>query len=580
MKKNRSDVAFADAEEQASSDRHQSRIPSGQGVRSIEKMDDLEPAERDAIREELCEHASDFPEEHIFKNTPALVAGSQASEAIDDATPQYEETEAGIFLIKQTSSGPERKQLTNFIPHISTEIVLDNGIEKQRQYEITVTLRGKTYQFVLSVEQFSAMNWPAKHLGVQAVVYAGAGTRDHARAAIQTLSHDVKRHTVYTYTGWREIDGRRVFLHGGGAIGRDGPVEGVEVDLPDELAAYVLPVVQDHDALIRSVLASLEIRKVAPEQITMPLLAAVHRSVLDHPCDASVFLVGPTGVGKSELAALANQHFGPGLDRVNLPANWSSTANALEAIPLAAKNVMLTIDDFAPSGSSGHVSELHQKADRVLRAQGNGAGRQRMGSDLKLKPTMSPGGVILATGEVLLRCESLRARMLVVTISPGDVDHKKLTQCQEDGREGAYATAMAGFAQYLAGDGQQAMATLDKRLATYREKAGSAHAHARTASIVANLYVGWELFTEFAQSIGAITEDERRDLLDSGWSAITRCAEKQSAFQQTQEPAHQFIRLIKNAITSGRLTWRAWPKECRPKRTPGAGGRHPRECVR
>jgi hypothetical protein len=45
-----------------------------------------------------------------------------------------------------------------------------------------------------------------------------------------------------------------------------------------------------------------------------------------------------TGRFKSEAAALAQQHFGAGLDARHLPANWSSTGNALEALAFTAKD--------------------------------------------------------------------------------------------------------------------------------------------------------------------------------------------------------------------------------------------------
>jgi hypothetical protein len=51
------------------------------------------------------------------------------------------------------------------------------------------------------------MAWPTEHVGAGGVVFAGAGTRDHARTAIQLLSTDVVRRTIYRHTGWRDVDG-------------------------------------------------------------------------------------------------------------------------------------------------------------------------------------------------------------------------------------------------------------------------------------------------------------------------------------------------------------------------------------
>jgi hypothetical protein len=89
-----------------------------------------------------------------------------------------------------------------------------------------------------------------------------------------------------------------------------------------------------------------------------------------------VYLAGPSGTFKSELAALFCQHFGEQLDKIHLPANWSSTGNSLELLAFAAKDVMLVIDDFAPCGNQS-ASSTAPDGRPVFRAQGNHSGRQR-----------------------------------------------------------------------------------------------------------------------------------------------------------------------------------------------------------
>src|SRR6185503_10786184 len=102
-------------------------------------------------------------------------------------------------------------------------------------------------------------------------------------------------------------------------------------------------------------------------------------------CDFGLQVTGPTGVFKSELAALAQQHFGAGLDARHFPGSWSSTGNALEATAFALKDAIMVVDDFAPCGSTSDVQRLHREADRLLRAQGNHSGRQRMRADSSLR---------------------------------------------------------------------------------------------------------------------------------------------------------------------------------------------------
>ena len=80
----------------------------------------------------------------------------------------------------------------------------------------------------------------------------------------------------------------------------------VSRDLGSRLAEYRLPAPPEGDALVQAVRASLGVWHAAPARVTVPILGAVYRSVLGK-ADCSLFLVGTTGLGKSELSALAAQ---------------------------------------------------------------------------------------------------------------------------------------------------------------------------------------------------------------------------------------------------------------------------------
>src|SRR5664279_4616679 len=93
------------------------------------------------------------------------------------------------------------------------------------------------------------------------------------------------------------------------------------------------------NALVRAVRASLKLAELAPPLISFPLLAATYRAVLGD-ADFALHLAGETGAFKSELAALHQQHFGAGMDRLHLPGNWLSTGNALEMMAFHAKDTL------------------------------------------------------------------------------------------------------------------------------------------------------------------------------------------------------------------------------------------------
>ena len=410
--------------------------------------------------------------------------------------------------------------LCNFQARIVETVTRDDGAENFTAFRIEGALRdGRPLQKVaVKAADFPMMNWTTAAWQGRAIVFAGQGTKDHLRCAIELLSTNRAECVEYLHTGWREIGGHWFFLHAGGAIGADGPADGIAVSLAGALSRFELPAPPTGDRLADAVRASLRLIDLAPPRLAFPLLAGIYRAVLGS-CDFSLHVCGPTGVFKSELAALVQQHFGAGMDRLHLPASWSSTGNALESVAFSAKDALLVVDDFAPNGNSADVARYHREADRLLRAQGNSAGRQRLSSDATLRQAKPPRGLILSTGEDIPRGQSLGARMLNLEFSKGDVDAARLTLCQRDAAEGLYAEAMAGFLKWLASRFQNVRDGLHKEVAAQREQALTATAHARTPEIVANLFIGMKYFLAFAEEIGVINAEVKGERLRQAWQA-------------------------------------------------------------
>jgi hypothetical protein len=290
-----------------------------------------------------------------------------------------------------------------------------------------------------------------------------------------------------------------------------------------------------------------------PDAITAPLLGAGFRAPLNEAAvaDLTLFLVGPSGVFKTELAALLMQLFGAGFDRLHLPAGWSSTPNALERVAFDYKDAPVVIDDFAPTGSAHDVARYHAIADRVLRGAGNAAGRGRMAADGTARPDFPPRGLVVATGEDVPRGHSARARAVVVDVAPGDVERERLTTCQQAARTGAYAMATAGYVRWLAGRLDDLRDTITADVADLRTEAYRAGSHARTPEAVANLALGWRLWLRYAVDAGALNAAEAETAWRQAWAALLAAAEQQAGQQADQAPAPRFLALLASALGSG-----------------------------
>jgi hypothetical protein len=514
-------------------------------------------------------HLAELVAQDVVKKGRGWLGGQTASAS---PTAAYRATPEGLRWRKPTNNGTADVLLTNFAAHIAADIAEDDGSsELRRLFEVEATLKGRTIQLSVPAEKFVSMNWPTEQLGAGAIIYPGFGTKDHARTAIQLLSGDIPERRVYVHTGWRQIEQEWCYLHAGGALGAQGALPYIEVRLPDLLARYALPLPADDDALRAAIRASLGLLAVAPESITSPLFASIWRAVLGG-VDFSLHLAGPTGAGKSELAALVQQHWGAELDARHLPAAWSSTANALEGIAFHAKDALLVVDDFAPVGGQHDMQRMHKDADRLLRAQGNNAGRQRMRSDATLRPAKPPRGLFLSTGEDVPLGQSLRARLLVLELGPHDLDFTRLSECQADARAGQYAMALAGFIEWLAARYDDVHRTLKDEVSVLRDQATEEHQHRRTPEIVANLGVGLRYFLRYAEDVGALSTPDTNDLWDRAWKALGQAALAQGQHQEASEPTTRFLELLGTAITSGRAHLASKDGD-RPERAEGCGWR-------
>jgi len=237
-------------------------------------------------------------------------------------TPPYFEDRGCIHHNVITKEGPVAVALCNFSARIVEDLEHDDGAERTRYLALQGTLPDGSplARTEVAAQDFARMEWIVPSWGPRAVVNAGMGMKDHLRAALQVLSEDVPRRTIYRHTGWRKIGEQWVYLHAGGAIGPNGPVEGIPVSLPDALAGFHLPAPPEGAQLAGAIRASLGLLRLGPDWETFPLLACGYRVVLGDT-DFALHLAGPTGCFKSEAAALAQQHFGAGMDARHLPAN-------------------------------------------------------------------------------------------------------------------------------------------------------------------------------------------------------------------------------------------------------------------
>jgi len=452
------------------------------------------------------------------------------------------------MIRRERSAGGRAKvtSLTNFTARIVRDLLLDDDVDLRREFGLEANVGDSKVSFVLSAREFGQMGWVLNRLGPQAIIRPGQ--QQQVRAAIQWLSRRVPQERIFTRLGWTKHGENWIYLIEGGAIGTDGFRRDLQVQLPAALAHYHVEPPIELIERIRAVRASLRFLALAPDRISFPLLAATYRAALGE-ADFSIFVTGQTGAFKTSIAAVCQQHFGAEMDASHLPGNFASTANALEQLAFAAKDSIMVVDDFVPTGGPADGA-LQSLAERLFRSAGNRHGRSRMGGR-QLRPPRPPRGLLLATGEEVPGGQSLRARLLVVELRAGEVDRMVLEECQNAAYSGLLAAAMGTFLCWLAGCYDQVRGEhLDRVRELHREYAGAAHS--RLPGAVANLQSGFEMWLQFANELGAVNDLERFDLKERGKRAFRELLDLQAPYHHASDLALRFISLLRAALATGR----------------------------
>jgi hypothetical protein len=489
-----------------------------------------------------------------------LIGRARSATADRKSPPAYFAREGCLWQKTHDMHGVETDtRLSNFVVQVVENRLIDNGVEEEAQlvYRMRGSVKGSPpREFDLAHSRFKEPDWPEHVFGTKDA-YTEVKQVENVRRAIAEISLGAPKRVAYRHLGHREIEGKRSYLHGPGAIGIDGVVSGVETSLPKELSRYELRLPANASEGQEAIRASLRTIDCARREVTYPLLGTACRAPLG-PTAHVGFLMGPSGALKTGVAAVFLQHFGAlmGWNGLNysMPLSFASTANSIAENLFLVKDSLVVVDDFAPHSEPNEMARRRNILERIVRDVGNQAGRGRLG--LKLgggvegRPVHPPRGTVVVTGEDIVHGESLLARMLVIPVDPDAVNLENLTQSQSDGMRGLLSTAMGAYIQWL-------LADFNARLEAFRERVDALRSrfiarHRRTPGAVAELAAALELFLAFALEAGAIQERSRDQLMAEAEQALIEVAQSQLGSAAAGNPALRFRGLIRTLIATRR----------------------------
>lgn len=435
--------------------------------------------------------------------------------------------------------------LTNFVAWIEEEHIFHDGPRTNTVLKIAGKMLDKDGNEVelkpvtIDATDLRGMSWIPQKWGMKPIVYPMANVERDIATIMQIVSDPIKSN-IYTHTGWANVEGKPMYLTMTGGIREKNVDRSITVQLPAELQHYALP-----DPAIcekADVFASLNILKIGPKGVLWPTWLATYRAALG-PADFAIFVAGRTGTFKSELASLLQSHYGTGMNARKLPASWNSTSNALEALAYRSKDALITIDDYVPVGTGYQLRGLAAKVDQVIRAQGNQAGRTRLTDTSSVQGTMYPRGIILGTGEDVPEGHSIRGRMLITELSPGDIPAKLLTTAQA--ARPSYSKALAHWIRWIiiSGAGDQIKAAAD----IYRDQ-NLGIGHSRTPSILGDLMATAEFVSRWCVESKWLSPKQASDFATKAHEALRATGENQKQYLVTADPIEIFTATIRQVL--------------------------------
>lgn len=471
---------------------------------------------------------------------------------------------------KYTKSGVETVRLANFTAKIIKEIIKDDGNSSQTMFEIAGILAGGRMLQKINIlsSKFSSMSWPVEYWGAAANLTPGVSNKDNMRHAIQHTGLNCIRENIFTHTGWRQVSGNWVYLHGGGAIGADN----IKVDLKEaRLTDYSLPQV---DNIQEAAKATLDCLELAPPEITYPLLSMIFLAPLCEPmkqanCEPSfiLWLSGMTGVRKSTLTGLFLSHFGSFSGKA-LPGSFKDTENALERKAFLLKDSVFCVDDYHPVGTAVEKKIIEKKAHSLIRGYGDRVGRIRMNPDTSLRESYPPRGLCIITGEDTPDLgQSASARLLSIELQKNAVNLSKLTELQ--GRVGLLAQTMTGYIEWLRTKMTDVSNKCRELFPTLRAEAVRASTHGRIPEAIAVLYLGANVLFTYLEHIGVISETDMEAELKKTWGIFMTLASSQSRCISEGAPAEKFIHALQELITTEKVLIRDIADSCSGSHTLG-----------
>ncbi len=407
---------------------------------------------------------------------------------------------------------------------------------------------------IVPIKQIESGNWFVNPLWSFKVRFKLPVQKAIQIDCLKELSKNMEEETIYQYTGFSEIDGKKVFLYAGGAVGTD---KDVKVDLGDEnLNRFTLTTksfnIKDTSKL------TLECLDVAPPIITTPIIGLTFMSPLTStfeelgiPLGILTWVQGPMHCLKTSMVSAICSHFG------NFNKNHSPMS-FLDGIPSAreksakCKDVLVLCDDYFPSSNKQEVAEMNKFTENLISSYSDKMTGTRSKSNGDIRKTYRAKGQVIATGELFpALSQSRMSRVLFVNVNKSDIKDQKLKNIQNHPEELQYT--MRKYLEYLIYNSEKIKSEIPIIFESKMQDA-SREIRSRTAEMIAGLYIGYYYLMNFCTTNNVITTEKKEKMLQEGWNILIKLGKEQNTLVEALSPINMFLSAAEVLTNTGKLS--------------------------
>ncbi len=453
----------------------------------------------------------------------------------------------------------EGNEICNFMPIVLGQYMIGEGKDRTTVIELIGIEEGdkKLEAINVDVNDVDNLKWVKSSWGFQYKVHHKM--KSQFMNLIEVLVRNGITKKLSNQIGWFKENGKYVYLHTGGVVG----ISEREVDIGEHLSNYFLP--NEIVNIQKSCKASLRLLDLADYEVTVPLLALVYLSPLLQAIEDVgkipefvVWLFGTTGSRKTSLARVFLSHFGDFTNR--LPATFNDTYASIEIKAHAIKDSLNLIDDYAPKQTKKQKDAQDEIAEKTIRAYGDRISRGRANSSMISQKQYTPKGMLLMTGENIVRGHSTVARLVALELDKGSVDLNLLKEIQSN--INLLSESMRGYIEWLLPQMNEESSigeTLVYNFNLFKEELENIESvqkndgHGRSTESCAWLIVGIACILEYFKDKEIIYETDFDKYIQLTKDTMANVLIKNNNITKESSPIDEFLYTLKEAINSNTI---------------------------